>query len=69
MQGYVEELYRRDENWINYITQRLDIIEHELFMAENVAIKQEQVYLCEQYIKHIKNSLADYKHYEDVNKI
>jgi hypothetical protein len=38
-------------------------------MAENMAIKQEQEYLCQQYIKHIKNSLDDYKYYEDANKI
>lgn len=54
IQDYIQGLEKQhDEDWISYITQRLNIMEHELFVEERRQLRKEQEYLAEEYARHV----------------
>ena len=43
---HVSDVSSKEDDWVAYITQRLNLMEHELFLNERNLIKREEEYLC-----------------------
>ena len=64
---HVSDVSSKEDDWVAYITQRLNLMEHELFLNERNLIKREEEYLCERYLEHIQHSLGEASKFRTIN--